>query len=118
MKLAIVPAIALAAGGAALMASPANATPEVSRHSSVGHTASSVVKPHYDHVHGWYNDGKDDDHGDICYTNHIYPGFNILSGTVLNDAIDAPIDVIVQVITLLTMAEIQSDKPINNEGCF
>ncbi|MFI8194282.1 hypothetical protein ACIF8T_37080 [Streptomyces sp. NPDC085946] len=47
-----------------------------------------------------------------CVIHQWFPGTNILSGNVLNDAVDAPVDVIVQVITLLSEGSITSDKPV------
>ncbi|GAB2629012.1 hypothetical protein GCM10027168_70880 [Streptomyces capparidis] len=54
---------------------------------------------------------------DVCNIYQSFPGFNISSGQVLNDAVDTPKEVIVQVITLLTTADITSDKPITNGSC-
>lgn len=108
MKLAIVPALALAAaGGAALMASPASATPEVNRQTTAPAAAAKTPDARY----GQNGTGEE---GDVCVIHQWFPGTNILSGYVLNDAVDAPVDVIVQVITLLTTADITSDKPITN----
>ncbi|MGX1135617.1 hypothetical protein RKD49_007807 [Streptomyces glaucescens] len=49
---------------------------------------------------------------------HAVQGDNILSGYVRNDAVDAPTDVIVQVITQLTTADIASGKPITSGACI
>ncbi|MGW0917184.1 hypothetical protein ACWD1Z_36630 [Streptomyces sp. NPDC002784] len=55
------------------------------------------------------------DMSDICNITQIFPGSKILSGNLPNEALDAaPVDVIVQTITLLTTADIASDKPIVN----
>lgn len=107
MKLAIVPALAIAAGSVALMASPASATPEV-RQAPAG-PAYTAMTPDAK----WYQHGEEDNK-DVCYINQVFPGTNILSGQVLNDVVDAPIDVVVQVLTLLTSGSINSDKPIVN----
>jgi hypothetical protein len=53
-----------------------------------------------------------------CNIYQVFPGTNILAGNVLNDAVDAPIDVIVQVITLLTTADTVGAKPIHNGSCL
>ncbi|MGK5640971.1 hypothetical protein ACSNOK_22040 [Streptomyces sp. URMC 126] len=43
--------------------------------------------------------------GDACVINQWFPGSNAASGQVLNEAVDAPVDVIVEVINRLTTAE-------------
>jgi hypothetical protein len=53
----------------------------------------------------------------VCNVYQFFPGTNILSGNVLNDAVDAPIDVIVQVITLLTADTIDA-KPTLAGSCL
>jgi len=113
MKLAIVPALALAAGGAALMASPASATPEVNRH-AVSPQATPDMKRYGNHGH---DHDHDHDQPATCLSYKHTDGLNVLSHIYFNDFIDAPVDVIVQVITLLTTADITSDKPIDNSQC-
>jgi len=114
MKLAIVPALALAtAGGVALMASPAAATPEVGQQARAAQPAPFAMTP--DARYGDWDHGNKG--GDVCNIHQFFPGLNILSGQVLNDAIDAPIDVVVQVLTLLTNAD-AGDDPIVNDGCL
>jgi hypothetical protein len=116
MKLAIVPALALAAaGGVALMASPASASPEVGQ-ARVGNPAQSPMMSDAK----WY--GQDDykdqgNYGDVCNIYQFFPGTNVLSGQVLNDVVDASVDVIVQVINLLGVSAETGDSAIINSGC-
>jgi hypothetical protein len=116
MKLAIVPALALAtAGGVALMASPASATPEVGQRA--GQPAPFAMTPDskwYDHK----DDHKDDNNGDVCNIYQFFPGFNIASGQVLNDAIDASVTVVLQLLTVLGSADSSTENPIINDGCL
>ena len=112
MKLAIVPALAIAAGSVAMMASPAFATPEVRQ--APASPALSAMTPDAK----WY--GHEDDkqqQGDVCNIYQFFPGTNILSGNVLNDAVDASVNVIVQLLTVLGSAEANPDNPIVNHGC-
>ncbi|MEU2510465.1 hypothetical protein [Streptomyces syringium] len=55
--------------------------------------------------------------GNACVLQQWFAGTNVLSGHVLNEAADAPTDVIVQVITVLTTADITSGKPIAKGVC-
>lgn len=112
MKLAIVPALALAtAGGVAMMASPASATPEVGQRAV--QPAPFAMTPDAK----WY-DKKDDNNGDVCNIYQFFPGFNIASGQVLNDAIDASVTVVLQLLTVLGSADSSTENPIVNDGCL
>jgi hypothetical protein len=53
----------------------------------------------------------------VCVIHQWFPGTNVLSEHVLNDAEDVPIEAIVQVFTLLTEAQFDSHKPIVNGNC-
>lgn len=114
MKLAIVPALALAAaGGVALMASPASAAPEVGQQARVSNPAPFAMTPDAK----WYGE-KDDNNGDVCNIYQFFPGTNILSGNVLNDAVDASVNVILQLLTVLGSAEANPENPIISDGCL
>jgi hypothetical protein len=111
MKLAIVPALAIAAGSVALMASPAFATPEVRQ--APANPALTSMAPDAK----WYGGGHDEQQGDVCYINQFFPGFNILSGNVLNDAIDVSANVILQLVNVLGLQNAETENPIVNHGC-
>lgn len=115
MKLAVVPALALAAaGGVALMASPASATPEVGQQARVSNPAPFAMTPDSK----WYGEKKDDNAGEVCNIYQFFPGFNIASGNVLNDAVDVSANVILQVLTVLGLSEANTENPIINDGCL
>lgn len=126
MKLAIVPALALAAaGGAALMASPASASPEVGQQARGSYPSHSAMPDAKYGAHGGHGDhgdhGDHSDHhgtdGDVCNFYQFFPGTNILSGQVLNDAVDASVDVVVQLIALLGVTADTGDSAIVDTGC-
>ncbi len=93
MKLAIVPALALAAGSVALMASPASASPEVGQQSRAANPAKATADAK------WYGGHKDDyqDHnhfGDVCNIYQFFPGTNIASGITT-----LPVNTVTNVVT-------------------